>query len=565
MPITPGLELLRNRRLVDDDSNASFEGANKSAYPIQAATGYLRRMTGARLFLEQSKLLDGDGNLCRELRPDEWVAMKSQAEEWERLKQQRTLEAERQAALRARVEVSILEEEFRCESATAADVITAARRGQVTRRVTTPMKLAQKTEAAEPTTDETKVGEARAVGAARKAAAQIEAAADPAHGVEATQAAEVTQDWSSPLAEAQERRMAWRLAARHAKRQQALYSASYHGDLAAVERQLARGVEVNWRHPQGGATALYVASEMGHADVVARLLQAGAPPDEPRDDGSWPMYVASQGGHLTVVNSLLSAGAQVELAGRAVTPLWAACHRGEPQLMRALLAAKADPTREVQGWSTLQLARRAAAAAAATQMATSVPRAQELVQLLEDYWPSGQPQAKEMEDVKGALPTPPGPPPPSPMKEQQELAREEEEADARDVIAGFIAAREEARQEAARLAAAREAAVAEAAEAAREAAAAWAAAEKATSEVAGAKTATQGAMSEAVLAASPEHAAADVVARLGAPIEQPSSVKNSSFMLSLECLAEGANAAFSSLLAGVTSLCDRKLIRQEEQ
>ena len=72
-------------------------------------------------------------------------------------------------------------------------------------------------------------------------------------------------------------------------------------------------------------------------------------------------------------------------------------------------------------------------------------------------------------------------------------------------------------------------------------------------------------MSEAALAASPEHAAADVVARLGAPIEQPSSVKNSSFMLSLECLAEGGNAAFSSLLAGVTSLCDCKLIRQEER
>ena len=67
-----------------------------------------------------------------------------------------------------------------------------------------------------------------------------------------------------------------------------LYSAAYHGNAASVRKLLARGADYNWRHPHGGATALYVACEFGHKDAARVLLDAGAPVDTARDDGTTP-------------------------------------------------------------------------------------------------------------------------------------------------------------------------------------------------------------------------------------------------------------------------------------
>lgn len=47
-----------------------------------------------------------------------------------------------------------------------------------------------------------------------------------------------------------------------------LYSAAYHGNVNSIKRLLARGADVSWRHPHGGATALYVACEFGHAEAA---------------------------------------------------------------------------------------------------------------------------------------------------------------------------------------------------------------------------------------------------------------------------------------------------------
>ena len=67
-----------------------------------------------------------------------------------------------------------------------------------------------------------------------------------------------------------------------------------------------------------GQSPLFVASAMGHLEVVRALLSAGALVDlDTTDFSSSPLYVASRGGHVEVVRTLLSAGAQAIIKQRA--------------------------------------------------------------------------------------------------------------------------------------------------------------------------------------------------------------------------------------------------------
>eukprot|EP00966_Prymnesium_polylepis_P173176 4005507-Prymnesium_polylepis.1 len=138
---------------------------------------------------------------------------------------------------------------------------------------------------------------------------------------------------------------------------------------------------LSWRHPHGGATALYVACEFGHLEAAKLLLEAGAPPDQARDDGATPLYKACQdGGRLDIAKLLLKNGAnadQIDSAG--MTPLWVACHQGKTELAGLLLDANADPTRKVQGWSPLDLARR--------------DKKEELIKLIIDHLPPAEAEA----------------------------------------------------------------------------------------------------------------------------------------------------------------------------
>ena len=145
-----------------------------------------------------------------------------------------------------------------------------------------------------------------------------------------------------------------------------LYKAAYHGNVTEIKKVLVRTdagdkkSTLSWHHPDGGATALYVACEFGHLEAAGVLLEAGAPPDETRADGVTPLYKACQdGGRLDIAKLLLKHGAkadQVDAAG--MTPLWVACHRGKMDLASALLDAKANPSTKAQGCSALEVAQK---------------------------------------------------------------------------------------------------------------------------------------------------------------------------------------------------------------
>jgi ankyrin repeat protein len=88
--------------------------------------------------------------------------------------------------------------------------------------------------------------------------------------------------------------------------EESLIDHAFRGNVNQVRDLLLAGVNVNARRDDG-TTALYIASEQGHVEVVNALLeQKNVDVNSQRnDDGSTALYMASQAGHVEVVNVLL--------------------------------------------------------------------------------------------------------------------------------------------------------------------------------------------------------------------------------------------------------------------
>ena len=94
----------------------------------------------------------------------------------------------------------------------------------------------------------------------------------------------------------------------------ALVTAATSADLVAIDTALADGASVAYADVDG-RSALAIAAARGHADVVTRLLEAGAGSN--RAVASQALTVASGAGREEVVTLLLAAG--VDINGRAAT------------------------------------------------------------------------------------------------------------------------------------------------------------------------------------------------------------------------------------------------------
>lgn len=103
-----------------------------------------------------------------------------------------------------------------------------------------------------------------------------------------------------------------------------LYLASEMGHATIVAKLLAANAST-FSRAHDGSTALHVAAGEGHASVVQALLDAGASADEPDNDGARPVHWATSAGHEDIVRLLLEAGAvpiseeeeDVHVGGRA--------------------------------------------------------------------------------------------------------------------------------------------------------------------------------------------------------------------------------------------------------
>ena len=93
---------------------------------------------------------------------------------------------------------------------------------------------------------------------------------------------------------------------------------------------------------EGGLTALLFAARAGDVASAARLLAAGADPDDAAANGMSALTFACFAGRGDVARLLLENGARPDDAGAGYTALHAAALRGDLPTVRALIARGAD-------------------------------------------------------------------------------------------------------------------------------------------------------------------------------------------------------------------------------
>ncbi|XP_035263897.1 ankyrin repeat domain-containing protein 50 [Anguilla anguilla] len=99
--------------------------------------------------------------------------------------------------------------------------------------------------------------------------------------------------------------------ARDAEGRTPLHTTAWRGHAAAARLLLdAGGAAVDLACRREGATALCIAAQEGHADLVAALLERGADPRHADRHGRTPVKVAGKRGHARIVRLLESHGAE---------------------------------------------------------------------------------------------------------------------------------------------------------------------------------------------------------------------------------------------------------------
>lgn len=104
--------------------------------------------------------------------------------------------------------------------------------------------------------------------------------------------------------------------------------------------------KINIDHQDEGSrcTALMLASEGGHKEVVHTLVSAGANINIQSQNGWTALLIASQMNFVAIVNELLLAQADInKQRDNGETPLMLACRRGHVEVVKLLLEFRADP------------------------------------------------------------------------------------------------------------------------------------------------------------------------------------------------------------------------------
>ncbi|XP_078600101.1 uncharacterized protein LOC144875153 [Branchiostoma floridae x Branchiostoma japonicum] len=123
-----------------------------------------------------------------------------------------------------------------------------------------------------------------------------------------------------------------------------LHLAAWTGNVDALRLVLETGkVDVDEKD-FAGCTALHLASEQGHFEVVEVLIDIGADPHTRDKQGDTALHWAAYHGHVKVVELLLSKGLDSNAKGcNGITAVHRAAERGQAQTLQVLLAAGGSP------------------------------------------------------------------------------------------------------------------------------------------------------------------------------------------------------------------------------
>ena len=130
-----------------------------------------------------------------------------------------------------------------------------------------------------------------------------------------------------------------------------VYSAAYWGQRDVVARLLDSGHAVDTVGQEShGRTAVSVAAERGHADVVVLLLQRNANVHTPDGTGVNPLHCSAQNGHLDIAKLLLRAKADVNPTSEGkLSPLCCAARSGYFDVAELFVSQGADVNRPELG------------------------------------------------------------------------------------------------------------------------------------------------------------------------------------------------------------------------
>ncbi len=120
-------------------------------------------------------------------------------------------------------------------------------------------------------------------------------------------------------------------------------SRTYSQTVVGEQTQRTGREELNYNVLRGGSTPLLFAARTGDAESAKLLLAGGADPNDSLPDGTSALVLAAHSGQGNVAAVLLEKGADPNTLGSGYTALHAAVLRSDLNLVKALLAHKADP------------------------------------------------------------------------------------------------------------------------------------------------------------------------------------------------------------------------------
>ncbi len=132
------------------------------------------------------------------------------------------------------------------------------------------------------------------------------------------------------------------------------------GNLEGIKNLVSQGIDPNTTNV-AGASAIELASNNGHREVVSFLLSQGASPDSTTSNPhSSALIYAATNGDLELVQLLVSYGANVNLvddAYKQTALIWACAYGKSVDVVKTLLDAGADASiRDAYGNTALVLA-----------------------------------------------------------------------------------------------------------------------------------------------------------------------------------------------------------------
>jgi ankyrin len=122
-----------------------------------------------------------------------------------------------------------------------------------------------------------------------------------------------------------------------------LRTRAYEQTVTSEVTQRAGREELNYQMTRGGSTALLFAARSGDVGSARLLVEAGADANDSLPDGTPAITLAAHSGHGPLAAFLLEQGADPNAADVGYTALHAAVLRRDLELVRTLLAFKANP------------------------------------------------------------------------------------------------------------------------------------------------------------------------------------------------------------------------------